>query len=72
MLRELVYVVARPLSTVFKSLWELNEVPEDVKTSIFKKGKKGDPGKYSVVRLNMIPWMVMGQIVLEAMYFQIY
>lgn len=40
MVRELVYVIARPLPTVFESSWELKEVPEDLKISVFKKGKE--------------------------------
>lgn len=54
------------LLIVFESSWESKEVPEDLNTSVFKKGKKGDPGNYSVVSLTMIPWKVMGKIILEA------
>lgn len=42
-------------SIVFEGSWELKEAPVDMKTSVFKKGKKGDPGNYSIVSLTMIP-----------------
>lgn len=38
MVRESVYVITRPLSSIFESSWELKEVPETWKTSVFKKG----------------------------------
>lgn len=62
MVRELVYVIAGSLSIGIESSWELKEAPEDMKTSVFKKGKKGDPENYSVDSLTMIPWKAMEQV----------
>lgn len=47
-------------SIIFESSWESKEVPEDLKTSIFKKGKKEDRWNYGLVSLTLIPWDVMG------------
>lgn len=44
MVRELVCVIARPLSIVFESSWEVKESPEDLKASVLIKGKKETPG----------------------------
>jgi len=68
-LRELVDVIAEPLSTIFERSWRTGEVPEDWKkanvTPIFKKGKKEDPGKYRPVSLTSILGKVMKQLILE-------
>lgn len=45
-------MIARPLNLIFACLWQLEEVHEDWRkgnvTHIFKKGKKRDPGNYSL------------------------
>lgn len=65
MLRELADVISRPLLIIFESSWESKEVPEDSKTSIFKKDKKEDPLNYRLVSLTSVPWTMMGQTILE-------
>ena len=69
-LREWVEVIARPLSIIFCKSWGTGEVPEDCRkanvTPVFKKGKKDDPGNYSLVCLTSIPGKVMEQLILGA------
>ena len=47
-LKELVEVIAEPLSIIFERSWITGEGPEDWRianvTPVFKKGKKEDPG----------------------------
>ena len=47
-LRELVDIIAEPLSNIFKRSWRTGKVPEDSRisnvTSVIKKDKKEDPG----------------------------
>ena len=55
-LRELVDEVAKLLSIIFERSWLYGEDPTDWKreniTTIFKKGKKEDPGYYRPVSLT--------------------
>jgi len=62
-LRQLVDVVAEPLSVIFERSQRTEEVPEDWRkdsvTPIFKKGKKEDPGNYRPVSLTSTLGKVM-------------
>lgn len=62
-LRELVEVIARPLSIIFDKSWGTGEVLEDRRkanvTLAFKKGNKEDPGNYRPVSLTSTPGKVM-------------
>jgi len=67
-LRELVDVIAEPLSNIFERSWRTGEVPEDwgkaIVTPVSKKGKKEDSGNYRPVSLTSIPGKVMEQLIL--------
>ena len=69
-LRELAEMISEPLSIIFDRSWRTGEVPEDWRiasvTSVFKKGKKEDVGKYRPVSLTSIPGKVMKRLVLDA------
>ena len=74
-LRELVDVIAEPLSIIFERSWRTGEVPEDWRkasvTPVFKKDKKEDPGNYRPVSLTCILGKVMEQLILEAIIKQV-
>ncbi|KAJ7424716.1 RNA-directed DNA polymerase from mobile element jockey [Pitangus sulphuratus] len=67
-LKELVGVIAQPLSMIFEQSWESREVPADWKlveiVLIFNYGKKEDPKIYSPVSLTSVPSKILEKIVL--------
>ena len=62
-LRELVDVVAKPLSIILQQFWLIGDVPVDWKLAnvmpIFKKGWKDDPGSYRPISLTSVSGKVM-------------
>ena len=68
-LRELVDVLAKPLSVVFERSWGTGEVPKDWEganvTPGFRKGEKQDLGNYRPVSLTSIPRKVVEQFIME-------
>ncbi|PKU47490.1 rna-directed dna polymerase from mobile element hypothetical protein [Limosa lapponica baueri] len=69
MLRKPGDVLAKPFSIIFERSSRTREISEDWRkvnvTSVFKKGKKEDPGNYRPVSLNSIPGKVMKQLILD-------
>ncbi|KFV96106.1 hypothetical protein N327_11049, partial [Fulmarus glacialis] len=67
-LKELVDVMAGPLSIIYQRFWESGEVPADWKLAnvipIYKKGVREDPGNYRPVRLTSVPGRIMEKIIL--------
>ncbi|NXR06414.1 RTXE polymerase, partial [Semnornis frantzii] len=64
-LRELVELLAKPLSIIYQKSWLTGEVPmgwrvENVRP-IYKKGRKECPGNYRPVSLTSVPGKVMEQ-----------
>ncbi|PKU43102.1 rna-directed dna polymerase from mobile element hypothetical protein [Limosa lapponica baueri] len=55
---ELADVIVKSLSIVFERSWRIGEVPEDWRkanvTSVFKKGKKEDPGNYRPANVTSV------------------
>lgn len=63
-LKELVNVVAKPLSILSDRLWQSGEVPTDWKrgktTPIFKRGKKGRPRELQASQSHLCTWQDHG------------
>ena len=69
-LRELVEMLTKTLSTIYHQSWLTGKVPVDCRlanvTPIYKKGQKEDLGNYRPVSLTSVPGTVMEQIILSA------
>ncbi|XP_031413279.1 methylglutaconyl-CoA hydratase, mitochondrial [Meleagris gallopavo] len=69
-LRELMDVVAKPLSIILRQPWLTGNVPVDWRLAsvipIFRNGQKDDPGIYKPISLTLVPRKVMEQIISEA------
>ena len=74
-LRELVDVVAKPLSIILWQSWLTGDVLADWRLAnvmpIFKKGQKGDPGSYRSISLTSVPGKVMEWIISGAIMDQL-
>ena len=75
MLKELVEVIAKPLSIIFERTWRTHEVPEywrkAIVTPVFKKGKKEDLGNYRPDRLTSVPGKVREQLIVDVISKQV-
>jgi len=69
-LKELMDVLAKPLSIICQQSWPTREVSIDWRLTnvmpIYKKGRKEDPGNYRPVSLTSVPGKVTEQIILNA------
>ncbi|KAK4820823.1 hypothetical protein QYF61_007217 [Mycteria americana] len=69
-LRELAEELAKPLSIIYQ-YWLTGEVPDDWRlanvTSIYKKGRKEDPGNYRPVSLTLVPGKIMERFILSVL-----
>ncbi|KFV15868.1 RNA-directed DNA polymerase from mobile element jockey, partial [Tauraco erythrolophus] len=67
-LTELADVTAEPLSIIYQSSWESEDVPADWKQAsvipVYKKSVKEDPGNYRPVSLTSVPGKIMEKIIL--------
>ena len=65
-LKEVVDVVVKPLSVIFKKSWQSAEVPGDWKkgkiTPIFKKRKKEDPRNYRPVSVTFMQGKIVEKL----------
>ncbi|KAF1548265.1 RNA-directed DNA polymerase from mobile element jockey, partial [Eudyptula albosignata] len=70
-LRELAEELAKPLSIIYQQSWLTGEVPDDWRLanvmSIYKKGRKEDPGNYRPVSLTSVPGKIMERFILRAL-----
>ena len=68
-LRELMELIAKMLSTIYQWSWATRKVLEDWRcasvTPIYKKGCMEDPGNYRPGSLTSVPGNIMEQIVLR-------
>ena len=75
-LRELVEVIAEPLSIIYQHSLLMGEVPEDWRlasvTPIYKKGCREDPGNYRPVSLTSVLGKIMEQIVLREIMWHVW
>merc|ERR1739842_187527 len=71
-LRELVNVLARPLTLIFRKSMATGKIPSAWKVAevkpIFKKGDKSDPGNYRPVSLTSIVCKVFESFLRDALY----
>jgi len=75
MLRELVDVVAKPLSVILQQTWLAGNVLADWRLAnmmpILKKGRKDDPDSYRPISLTLVPGKAMERIFLGAIMDQL-
>lgn len=68
--KELANVIARHLTVIFESQWQLEAVSDHLEkvniTSMVKKGKKEASGNYRLVSFASVPGWTMEQFLLEA------
>ncbi|GAB0178052.1 mitochondrial enolase superfamily member 1 [Grus japonensis] len=74
-LRELVEVLTKPLSTIYQQSWLNGQVPVDWRlanvTPMYEQGWKVDLGNYRPVSLTLVPGKVMEQIILSAIMWHV-
>ena len=74
-LRELVDVVAKPLSIILQQFWLTRDVLVDWRLAnvmpIFRKGQKDDPDSYRPISLTSVPGKVMEWIILGSIMDQL-
>jgi len=67
-MKELEDVMAGPLSITYQRSWESGEIPADWKLasiiSVYKEGKREDPGNHRPVSLTPVPGKIMEMIIL--------
>lgn len=70
-LRQLMDEVAKPLSTIFDSIWQFNDATTNWKgrriIPIFKKGRRKGPGSYRAANLTPMLGKIMEHVLLETM-----
>jgi len=70
-LRELVEKLAKSLSIIYQQSWGTGDVPEDWRIatviSVYKKGRREDPGNYRPVSLISVPGKIMERFILSVL-----
>jgi len=70
-LRELAEELAKPLSIIYQQSWPTGEVSDDWRITsvitIYKKGRKEDPGNYRPVSLTLVPGKIMERFIPSAL-----